>query len=281
MQARYHLPKAGLSLQVESGAAENPPLVLLHGVSRAGRDYAPLWGALSPRWQLFAVDQRGHGASDRAASYFVRDYAADVAELLPQICSEPAVIFGHSLGALVAVVAAANNPKRVRAVILEDPPAPMLLANVEDSPFFPLFSAMRTFAGSKLETSQLARELGEIRLPAAKGEVRLSELRDGVSLRFTASCLKDVDPAVYEPLLAGRWLEGLDWKETLRAVRCPVLLLSGKEKLGGMLSKSAIDEMLRHLPDAIHLAHSGVGHLIHWQDTETCLRHSLGFLESL
>lgn len=281
MLARYHLPQANLSLHVESGATENPPLVLLHGVSRAGRDFAPLWSALSPHWQLLAVDQRGHGASDRAASYFVHDYAADVAELLPQICSEPAAIFGHSLGALVALVAAAKSPQRVRAVILEDPPAPTLLADVERTPFFPLFSAMRSFAGSKLATSQLARELGEIWLPAARGEVRLKELRDGVSLRFTARCLKNVDPAVYEPLLAGRWLEGVDWTATLSAVRCPVLLLSGEEKLGGMLGKSAIDEMLRHLPDAIHIPHSGVGHLIHWQDTETCLRNVLGFLESL
>jgi pimeloyl-ACP methyl ester carboxylesterase len=255
--------------------------MFLHGISRAARDFAPFWGALSERWELLALDQRGHGKSDRADSYYVRDYVADAAAVLPTTFSEPAVIFGHSLGALVALGVAAQKPDRVRAIILEDPPGPELIANIEQTPFYSLFSAMQTFAGSKLETSQLARELGEIRLPAANGEVRLKELRDGVSLRFIASCLKDVDPAVYDPLLAGRWLDGVDWKETLRAVRCPVLLLAGDEKLGGMLGKSAIDEMLSHLADAIHIPHPGVGHLIHWQATETCLRHTMGFLESL
>lgn len=281
MQIRYRLPQSKISLKVEASPPGCPPLVLLHGVSRAGCDFAPIWAALATHWQLFAVDQRGHGKSDRGASYYVRDYAADVGELLPQVCTEPAVLFGHSLGALVALVAAAKSPERVRAVILEDPPAPELMSGVEQSPFYPLFSAMSKFAGSKLETSALARELGEIRLPAANREVRLKELRDGVSLRFTARCLQDVDPAVYEPLLAGRWLEGIDWTATLRAVRCPVLLLSGEEKLGGMLGKGAIEEMLRNLPDAIHIPHSGVGHLIHWQATETCLRHTMGFLGSL
>lgn len=281
MPVSIHLPHSQLSLNLDFGSPGKAPLVFLHGVSRAGRDFAPLRGALSDCWQVISVDQRGHGNSDRAASYFVRDYAADIVELLPLVCESPVVLFGHSLGALVAIVAAARCPERVRAVILEDPPAPDLLADVEHSPFFPLFSAMRGFAGSKLETSELARELGEIRLPAAKGEVRLKELRDGASLRFTARCLKDVDPAVYEPLLAGRWLAGVDWKETLRAVRCPVLLLSGEEKLGGMLGKRAIDEMLANLPDAVHISFASVGHLIHWQATEACLRHTLGFLESL
>ncbi len=276
------IPVNDLSLHVAGGPLGGDPLILLHGVSRSSRDFAPLFPALASRWQVLALDQRGHGQSSRAKTYFVRDYAVDVVEiLLSRPTFRPAVIYGHSLGALVAVCVAARCPESVRAIILEDPPTPNMIAEIKRTSFYSHFSAMQKIAGSKLPTSELARELAEVRLPTAAGEVRLGDLRDGVSLRLVARCLQDVDPAVYDPLLAGRWLEGVDWMETIRAVRCPVLLLAADEKAGGMLSRSAVDEMQQNVADIISLPHPGIGHLIHWQATETCLRHTLGFLESL
>jgi len=271
-----------VSLHALVGPPAGGPLILLHGVSRSSRDFAPLFPALAARWQVLALDQRGHGESSRGKSYHVRDYAGDLVELLETHAKfRPAVIYGHSLGALVATTVAARFPEAVRAIILEDPPGPKLLSGVERTPFYPTFAAMQKVAGSRAPVSQVARELAEVRLPTANGEVRLGDLRDGVSLRLVARCLQEVDPAVYDSLLAGQWLDGIDWVDTLRAVQCPVLLLAADEKSGGMLSRSAIEEMQQNLADIITLPHPGVGHLIHWQGTEICLRHTLGFLESL
>ena len=276
------IPVNDLSLHVAAGPPAGNPLILLHGVSRSSRDFSPLFSALAARWQVFAVDQRGHGQSSRASSYFVRDYATDLADmLLARPVFKPAVIYGHSLGGLVAVCVAARCPEAVRGIILEDPPNPEILAEIQGTSFFPHFAAMQKLAGLKLPIGEVARQLAEVRLTTATGEVRLGNLRDGVSLRLVARCLKDVDPAVYDPLLAGRWMDGIDWQATLRSVRCPVLLLAADEKAGGMLSRSAVEVMQQHVADIIHLPHPGIGHLIHWQATETCLRHTLGFLESL
>ncbi len=271
-----------LKLHVAAGPLAGDPLILLHGVSRSSRDFAPLLPALAARWQVYAIDQRGHGQSSRAKSYLVRDYAADVVELLQARPSfSPAVIYGHSLGALVAACVAAQCPDAVRAIILEDPPTASMIPEIKQTSFYPHFSAMQKLAGSKVPVSEVARQLAEVRLPSATGEVRLGDLRDGVSLRLVARCLKDVDPAVYDSLLAGRWLEGVDWQETMRAIRCPVLLLAADEKAGGMLNRASVEEMKQNVADIISLPHPGIGHLIHWQSTETCLRHVLGFLESL
>ncbi len=271
-----------LKLHVAAGPLAGDPLILLHGVSRSSRDFAPLFPALAARWQVYAIDQRGHGQSSRAKSYLVRDYAADVVELLQARPSfSPAVIYGHSLGALVAACVAAQCPDAVRAIILEDPPTASMIPEIKQTSFYPHFSAMQKLAGSKVPVSEVARQLAEVRLPSATGEVRLGDLRDGVSLRLVARCLQEVDPAVYDSLLAGRWLEGVDWQETMRAIRCPVLLLAADEKAGGMLNRASVEEMKQNVADIISLPHPGIGHLIHWQATETCLRHVLGFLESL
>ena len=85
------IPVNDLSLQVAAGPLGGDPLILLHGVSRSSRDFAPLFPALTARWQVLAVDQRGHGQSSRAKSYFVRDYAADVVEMLQARPALPAL----------------------------------------------------------------------------------------------------------------------------------------------------------------------------------------------
>ena len=62
------------------GEADKPPLILLHG----GRDHARSWDrtalALIDRYQVFAVDLRGHGDSDWAlgGNYSIIDYALDL-----------------------------------------------------------------------------------------------------------------------------------------------------------------------------------------------------------
>src|SRR6187455_441302 len=90
------------SLRYCRGPAAGPPLVMVHGVTRRGADFAPVLAALSQRWEVFTLDQRGHGESARADSYVVRDYAADLADFLRQVVGRPAALFGHSLGALAA-----------------------------------------------------------------------------------------------------------------------------------------------------------------------------------
>src|SRR6266700_2897410 len=50
------------------GAAQAPPLVLLHALGEASSDWAPVAEALAPSWRVYAPDLGGHGASDWAGS---------------------------------------------------------------------------------------------------------------------------------------------------------------------------------------------------------------------
>lgn len=271
----------GLSVALDESAGDGPPLVLLHGVARRGSDFAPLVPWLAP-WRTIAWDLRGHGASDRAAGqYRVVDYAADVVAWLRGADVPPAVLYGHSLGALVAAWAAAEVPDRVRAIVLEDPPGPGFLAHLDATPYGPMFEVMERLAGRGGSVAPLAAELAATRLGPAADAPRLADVRDAASIRFSAACLQHVDREVFAPLRAGRWLDARAWLGSLARVCCPALLLRGEVARGGMLPEAEARELLAALPDATDVAFPGAGHLLHWQQTEAAVRAVLSFLHTL
>lgn len=280
-QLRFRTEEADLN--VAEGPAHGPPLLLLHGVLRCWQDFAPLLPALSARWQVHALDHRGHGRSGRTpGNYLVADYARDAVSYLGQF-NQPAVLYGHSLGAMVAAAAAAAAPQAVKALVLEDPPFDTMGPRIARTSFHSLFVAYENLLGRSRSVPELARELAEVRVttPGADKSVRLGDVRDAASLRFSASCLAKVDPQVLAPIVAGRWLEGYDRSRVLAGIRCPVLLLQADESAGGMLVDSDAAEAQQAIADCTLIRVPGVGHLIHWSAIETTLRLVLPFLESL
>jgi pimeloyl-ACP methyl ester carboxylesterase len=277
----FDLTDGPVSLHVTAGPANGPPLVMFHGVGRKGIDFLPLVPALATRWHLHLIDHRGHGGSGRATGHYrAIDHVEDGLTVLSWL-GRPAVLFGHSLGALVATGVAAARPELVQAVILEDPPSAAFLGRLADTGYYATFHAMQRLAGSNKPVTQIARELGDTLIPTADGVVQLSTLRDGCALRFIARCLQDVDADVFTPILDRKWLDGYDESAIWRALTCPALLLRGDPALGGMLPTSDADTMGNLVADLIRIDVPGVGHLIHALATEAVVRHTLNFLESL
>jgi pimeloyl-ACP methyl ester carboxylesterase len=273
----------GVRLRLESSTNTGPALLCLHGVLRAGRDFAPLWGQLVPRWQLHALDHRGHGGSEwTPGRYFIADYTADAVAIVRDHLEGDVVILGHSLGALVAIGVAAALPDRITGIVLEDPPSPAMLADVLSTTWHAIWAGMEAISRLGLrDTSVILQHLSEMRVPANGSPARLGDLRDATSLRLSARCLRDLDPQVLAPLLANRWPEGYDLVASCAAVRCPALILRGDPALGGMLRRDEALAMARQMADGVVIDMPGVGHLIHWTAAETMARLVLGFLESL
>jgi len=262
--------------------ASGPPLLLVHGVTRKWQDFVPILPALTSRWQVTALTLRGHGGSSPTPGcYLLSDYIDDAEAMLREVCKRPTVVLGHSLGALVAVGLAARRPELVAALILEEPPSHRLVPHIRQTPFHALFTGLRQLAGKKRSIAETTQLVGQIEMPHGEGTIRLGDIRDATSLRFTARCLEDLDPEVLTPLIEGRLLEGFDWPDNVCRVKCPTLLLRGEVGLGGMLGKDDADEMASAMADAAVLQVPNVGHLLHWLATEETLRYVLGFLESL
>ena len=78
----HALAVGGLALHyVTWGRDSAPPVVLLHGITGHARTWDALARDLSTDFRVIALDQRGHGDSDRApgGDYRVATMASDVA----------------------------------------------------------------------------------------------------------------------------------------------------------------------------------------------------------
>ena len=99
------------------------PVVLLHGITGTA---ASNWGAagiidrLAEEFQVIAVDQRGHGKSDKPhdpASYGER-MALDVVDLLDHLRLQQAHVVGYSMGGFITMKLVALAPDRLLSAVV-------------------------------------------------------------------------------------------------------------------------------------------------------------------
>jgi len=105
-------------------------VLLLHGVTDSGQCWAGAAARWAGRpWRLVALDARGHGLSprwdDERLAGRPGDVMADDALAVLEGLDVPVALVGHSMGAAVAVAAAARAPHLVAGVVAEDPPWPL------------------------------------------------------------------------------------------------------------------------------------------------------------
>ncbi len=110
----------GVRLQYAvQGDPAGEPVILLHGLSDSWFSWSRVLPLFPEHWRVYALDQRGHGDSDRPGSgYGARDLAADVVAFMDARDIRRATIVGHSMGGIVAQHVAAIAPERVDRLVL-------------------------------------------------------------------------------------------------------------------------------------------------------------------
>ena len=264
----------------------NSPILFLHGVTRRWQTFSPIFPSLVWRWNIVALDFQGHGRSSRkqdAFQYRVVDYVQEVLGWIEQRCDQPLIIYGHSLGAMVAAAVAKAMPNRLRGLILEDPPLQTMGNRIGHSSLMSFFQGLIPHANSQEPIEKIAEKLSNLNLidPQTGNETRLGEVRDPTVLRFMASCLKQLDPRVLEPIVNECWLDGYDIEKVFGGIHCPTLLIQADTSCGGMLTDEDANSLKANCENLTHVQMPGVGHSIHWSQTQTLLNYVHGFLESL
>ncbi|TXK19838.1 alpha/beta fold hydrolase [Homoserinibacter sp. GY 40078] len=110
-----------MQLAVHEFGAGEQTAILIHGIMSDHRAWDRVTAELVDRgFRVLAVDLAGHGRSPRARRYSPRAWADDVVETVePLLRKPPALVMGHSLGGLVASLAA--DRLAPRAAIYVDP----------------------------------------------------------------------------------------------------------------------------------------------------------------
>jgi len=101
-------------------AGSGPPVILLHGLFGAARNFGAVQKHLARDWRVIALDLRNHGASPHAAETGYDAMADDVMETMRALDAYPAMVLGHSMGGKAAMRAALNRPEAITRLIVAD-----------------------------------------------------------------------------------------------------------------------------------------------------------------
>ena len=102
---------------VEEGSG--PPLLLLHGIGGSWREWAPQLDGLSDRFRCIAVEQRGHGRSERTSGRYTIDlFTNDVVAVCAALDITHAHVAGLAMGGMIALDLALRFPWLVDSLIL-------------------------------------------------------------------------------------------------------------------------------------------------------------------
>ena len=99
----------------EQSLAQNPPIIILHGLFGSSRNWHPIAQALSDKYTVYALDLRNHGKSphDNIMDYphMARDVLTFLENELGQKEITPVTIIAHSMGGKAAMWLALTRPE--------------------------------------------------------------------------------------------------------------------------------------------------------------------------
>lgn len=242
----------------ESGPADAPAVILVHGFAASVHTWAYWQDALDDSYRVIAVDLPGHGLSrvpdekPVSRSYYVEtvDRLADKLDL------ESFAIAGSSMGGGVAWNYTLKHPDRVDALVLVD--AAGWEASADESDSSPLIFKLlripvmrmliRDLDLSKLVEDGLKNSFSDPSLVTPEMIERYSALSRGPGHRDALLTLS-----------AGRGGDEPASRERLSAINTPTLIMWGDED--NLIPVSHARKFEDAIPNSVAIIYEGVGHI--------------------
>ena len=241
-----------VTLSFVEGPPNGGPFLHIHGVASRWQPFQPVMTALIEKYHVYALDLRGHGMSGHAqGAYQLQDYTRDVQQFLDEQIREPAVVYGHSLGALIAINLAVQDPQHVRKLILGDPPLYYHNTAIQDTFWYKAFNELLDFKLAHPDLEEMRDWLAE-NMPNMSPERREERVRS----------LENIDPDLLRVIIRDDLMKGLSFSSLVSRVSCPVLLLRGNPERGSALREEDVDFALTHFQKIQMLIMETIGHSI-------------------
>jgi acetyltransferase/esterase len=126
--SRLSVPGAQISYEV---SGSGPLLILIAGARGDGEVFQPLVPHLISQYRVVTYDRRGFSQSmldgPQDEEHRLTTDADDVRRLIEHLTDQPAIIFGNSSGAIVALEVITRFPEHVQIAVAHEPPAVKLL----------------------------------------------------------------------------------------------------------------------------------------------------------
>ncbi len=265
--------------------AGKPPLLLSHATGFCAMVWRLVAEGLSGRYDVYALDRRGHGASPSPRGgqagverYDFATFAADLTAFVEALGLKDVYGVGHSSGATDTLLAAADRPNSMSRVLALEPiiPLPEWRGSGPSPPQLLAERARRR--RSNFESRAAARARWASREPFERWDSRVLDdyveygLEErspgaGVGLR----CPPEVEAAMFAASAA------FDPLPDLARVRCPVLVADG-ERSGGDFARMA-DAAAGAIPGAGRYTFPDATHFLPMERPEAVVGKVLEFGE--
>jgi len=226
---------------VEYGGPQDGPLVVcIHGLGGSLVNWAAVAPSLSKSCRVIALDLAGFGRTrSNGRSTSVHANQQLLHRFLTEVCGDPAILVGNSMGGLIAVLQTAAHPETVAGLVLIDPALPVGLTSRPDpmvAGTFVLYAVPAVGRGvvARGRSSRSAEEaaMALLRLCCADpSRVPKSVLREHLKLAQERHDYPDVDAELIVAARSLLWVLARKRVHAamLRDITAPVLLLHGDQ----------------------------------------------------
>jgi esterase len=252
-----HIEVNGVRLRyLDWGTAGKTPLVCLHGHTGQAHIWDEFAEAMSLHYHVLAVDQRGHGESQRAETGYVRDrFVEDLAAFVDSLGLSRFVLAGLSMGGWNSLLYTADHPERVERIIIVDigpEPSPEWAARMANGLPTPMqFPSLEAGVQWMRQGNPWAGD-ARLRQDAAN---KMKQREDGQwTWRADPSLFNVALPDMTDPAHIARY-----WK-AVETIPCPILEVRGTES--GLVTDEVVQRMEKLGKQFRSVDVAGAGHAV-------------------
>jgi pimeloyl-ACP methyl ester carboxylesterase len=251
----------GVEIQLAIWEGNGKQILCVHGITANCRFWDCLASALAPHHRVIAMDLRGRGLSDKLPTgYSIEHHCKDILALMNDQGLERPVLMGHSLGAFISLVFAAQYPQKVDRLILVDGGGKLSETQMA-----------KVFAGIKPSLDRLGQVFPSL-------ETYLSLMKQAVYLQPWNSYIETYFRYEIEEAQGGirsrvhpkhieeeaRNLGKVDLREYYKKVKAPTLILRATKGMLAeddlLLPEDVVDRMVHEIPNAKRVDVEGTNH---------------------